>query len=245
VISLESACPTEGKIGPTWSCEVDPFSRASPCENASARDATKGVSVPHRRTSGAEARLPFPTALRHDWKSCPSRSCSWRDLRLVSQLQQQVPRRAFGPVRNDKGCWAFRGAGSAAPPLTLRAALKRRSFTVVLAAREDILRSKSRTRSTSTSKATERIVRPTRATPTPKAPGFARWTAGGGCPHIYLRGLSPASLLLPLCGTSEVVPFPGFLLPRVVNTAEKCIGPSRGGFSTALARAGLRMTVVV
>jgi len=34
------------------------------------------------------------------------------------------------------------------------------------------------------SRVTDRSVRSTRATPTPTAPGFARWTAEGGCPHI-------------------------------------------------------------
>jgi hypothetical protein len=54
--------------------------------------------------SGAEARFPSVRALRHDWKSCPSRSFVERGfVERSGKSQQQVPHRAFGPVRNDKG----------------------------------------------------------------------------------------------------------------------------------------------
>jgi hypothetical protein len=60
---------------------------------------------------------------RHEWNSCPSRAfAGWVCLGLT-QSQQQVPHRAFGPVRNDKGLFWW-----------LYAALKRGSFTAVLAA---------------------------------------------------------------------------------------------------------------
>jgi hypothetical protein len=144
------------------------------------RERRTGVSVPHGPTSGAEARFPFLDLIGTSGTRAlpgPSRAgFIWRS----SKSQKQVPHRAFGPVRNDKGCWV----GSA-----VCAALKRRSSTVVYAA-VDSIPSEAKAKSKAKSTATDRSARSTRTTPTPTAPGFARWTAEGGCPHIYLGGRS-------------------------------------------------------
>jgi len=83
--------------------------------------------------------------------------------------------RAFGRVRNDRGCWwgmgvfaalkrcatqrrGRRGLSRALSKHQLYAALKRRSFTVMCAARGGPINSKSK----ATSRATDTTVRPTR-----------------------------------------------------------------------------------
>jgi len=51
---------------------------------------SRGRLSPHL-VRGLKARFPFLTALRHDWKSCPSRSCLWRD------LSRMMLRKCIGP----------------------------------------------------------------------------------------------------------------------------------------------------
>ena len=103
------------------------------------------------RTSGAEAR--FFLVLTARLKSCPSRSFAGRVCRVLRQSQQQVPHWAFGPVRNDKALisgWLY-------------AALKRRSSTGGTCGGALPSTSEARSKATSTSKATGRSVRSTRA----------------------------------------------------------------------------------
>jgi hypothetical protein len=65
-----------------------------------------------------------------------------RDSSGSGKVKQQVPHRAFGPVRNDKGFGVgLRSAEALLHPTALYAALERRSFTVVLAAVECPVRS--------------------------------------------------------------------------------------------------------
>ena len=108
------------------------------------------MSVLHGLASGAEARFFFWTD-RHEWNSCPSRAfAGWVHL-VLQQNQEQIPRRAFGPVRNDKGLFWW-----------LYVALKRPLFHGGAGGGGDFGGDQAKSRARSRSKAADKSVRSTR-----------------------------------------------------------------------------------
>jgi hypothetical protein len=117
-----------------------------------------GVSVPHGRTSGAEARLLFPVLIgTSGTRALPGVSRAGL-VEGTGKRQQQIPHRAFGPVRNDKGSFwvALRGAEA---PL----------FHSGAGGGGDLVSSRAESTARSKSKAADEGVRSTRARSTSKA----------------------------------------------------------------------------